>query len=178
MKHERTIEGLRRSALARHRDAVQRTELGIGRLLLEERPVNFRTVAETARVSSAWLYRQPDIRQRIEHLRTAGGQPATVHTGQQTSRSAARGPSDASKDAMLATLRRRVKQLEEENRGLKAQLEVVYGQLRQWQERSVNDIHEPDLLSESRVPEGKSLLEKEAGGSKDAHPFDDGTLRV
>ena len=37
--------------------------------------------------------------------------------------------SDASKDAMQVALRQRVKQLEAENRELKLQLEVVYGQL-------------------------------------------------
>jgi len=37
--------------------------------------------------------------------------------------------SDASKDAMLAALRQRVKQIEAENHELRQQLEVVYGQL-------------------------------------------------
>lgn len=138
MTHERNIEGLKRSALDRHLHTVQRAELGIRRLMLEERPVNFRTVAEIAGVSSAWLYRQAEIRKRIEHLRASRGQPDTVPSGQRTSRSAVRGPSDTSKDAMLATLRQRLKQLEEENRGLMAQLEVVYGQLRQMQERPVS----------------------------------------
>jgi len=35
--------------------------------------------------------------------------------------------SDASKDAIIATLRDRVKRLEAENRELRAQLEVAYG---------------------------------------------------
>ncbi len=140
MKHERNIEGLRRSAEQRHLEAVQRTEQGIRQLLREERPVNFHTVSETARVSSAWLYRQADIRQRIEHLRTQGV-VSTARVGQKGRKVEASRVSDASKDAMLATLRQRVKQVEEENRGLKTQLEVVYGQLRQLQERSVSRVH-------------------------------------
>ncbi len=141
MSHERNIEGLKQSAKLRHQDAIQRTDLGIHQLVLAKRPVNFRTVAETAHVSSAWLYRQTDIRQRIEHLRTQEALPSPRSTGQNAYRDGATKSSDASKDAMLATLRQRVKQVEEENRNLKAQLEIVYGQLRQSQEWPVSGVH-------------------------------------
>lgn len=121
MTHERNVEGLRKSAQLRHQQTVQRAEEGIRRLLQEGRPVNFNTVAETASVSAAWLYQHPEMRQRIEHLRqqqsTRMIQPSKTRT------------SDASKDAMLTALRQRVKQVEAENRELKRQLEVVYGQL-------------------------------------------------
>ncbi len=123
MTHERNVEGLHKSAQLRHQQTVQRAEEGIRRLLQEDRPVNFNTVAQTAGVSPAWLYQHPEMRQRIEHLRTQQStqkrQPSKTKT------------SDASKDAMLAALRLRVKQLEEENRELRQQLEVVYGQLYQ-----------------------------------------------
>jgi Family of unknown function (DUF6262) len=121
MTHERNIEGLRKSAERRHQQAMQRTEEGIRRLLQEGRPVNFNTVAQIANVSTAWLYQQAEVRSRVEHLRE-----------QNTSRAATKpktSASDASKDAMLAALRQRVKQVEAENRELKQQLEVVYGQL-------------------------------------------------
>ncbi len=121
MTHERNVEGLRKSAQLRQQQTVQRAEEGIRRLLQEGRPVNFNTVAETASVSTAWLYQHPEMRQRIEHLRqqqsTRMIQPSKTKT------------SDASKDAMLTALRQRVKQVEAENRELKRQLEVVYGQL-------------------------------------------------
>jgi Family of unknown function (DUF6262) len=121
MAHERNIEGLRQSAQLRHQRTMQKLEEGISRLLSEGRPVNFNTVAEVAGVSTAWLYQQPQIRGRIEHLRAQ--QPD--HHG----RGLASKASDASKDAMLAALRQRVKQVEAENRELRRQLEVVYGQL-------------------------------------------------
>jgi hypothetical protein len=121
MMHERNIEGLRKSAQLRHQQTIQRTEEGIGRLLREGRPVNFKTVAETAGVSTAWLYQHPEVRSRIEHLRAQ----------YPSHRSSTPKPkaSDASKDAMLAALRQRMKQVEAENRELRQQLEVVYGQL-------------------------------------------------
>lgn len=118
---ERNVEGLRRNAQQRHQQAAHRADEGIRRLLQEGRPVNFHTVAETAHVSTAWLYQHPEIRERIEHLR---GQPS-LQVGSAPKMKA----SDASKEAMQAALRQRVKQLEAENRELKQQLEVVYGQI-------------------------------------------------
>jgi 4-diphosphocytidyl-2C-methyl-D-erythritol kinase len=118
---ERNIEGLRRSAELRHQQALQQADEGIRRLLQEGRPVNFQTVAEAAHVSTAWLYQHPEIRGRIEHLREQ--RSAQAHSTPKMK------ASDASKDAMQAALRQRVKQLETENRELKQQLEVVYGQL-------------------------------------------------
>lgn len=121
MTHERNIEGLRKSAQLRHQQTMRRTEDGIGRLLQERRPVNFNTVAQTAGVSTAWLYQHPEVRSRIEHLREQHpSQPASTPKNK---------ASDASKAAMLAALRQRVKQVEAENRELRRQLEVVYGQL-------------------------------------------------
>jgi Family of unknown function (DUF6262) len=123
MTHERNVEGLHKSAQLRHQQTVQRAEEGLRRLLQEGQPINFNTVAQTSGVSPAWLYHHPEIRQRIEHLRAEPSarmkQPSKTKT------------SDASKDAMLATLRLRVKQVEAENRELRRQLEVVYGQLYQ-----------------------------------------------
>lgn len=123
MTHERNVEGLHKSAQLRHQQTVQRAEEGIRRLLQEDRPVNFNTVAQTAGVSPAWLYQHPEMRQRIEHLRT---QPSTQMRQPSKTKT-----SDASKDAMLSALRLRVKQVEAENRELRRQLEVVYGQLYQ-----------------------------------------------
>jgi hypothetical protein len=121
MTHERNVEGLHKSAQLRHQQTVQRAEEGIRRLLQEERSINFNTVAQTAGVSPAWLYQHPEMRQRIEQLRA---EPST-----RMRRPSKTKTSDASKNAMLTALRQRVKQVEAENRDLKRQLEIVYGQL-------------------------------------------------
>jgi hypothetical protein len=119
MTHERNVEGLRKNAQLRHQQALRRAEEGIRSLLQQRRPINFNTVAEVAQVSTAWLYQQGELRQRIEHLRQEP-RPSPLPS---------KNRSDASKDALLTTLRLRVKQLEAENRELRQQLEVVYGQL-------------------------------------------------
>ncbi|NWJ47692.1 MAG: hypothetical protein HXX08_17705 [Chloroflexi bacterium] len=123
--HKRNVEGLRLQAQARHQAALQRAEQGIARLLREEQPVNFMSVSKVAAVSTAWLYRQTAIRERIEYLRnqckTDNMQPEKL--GVKT------GASEDSRKAILVTLRQHIKQLEAENRELKRQIEVAYGQI-------------------------------------------------
>jgi hypothetical protein len=94
-------------------------------LLKEQRPVNFKTVAETAGISTAWLYGNEALKQRIMHLRA---KPLPAVQVKIPPREQA---SSASKDAMIAALRQRVKKLEEQNRDLKRQVEVANGLLYQ-----------------------------------------------
>jgi hypothetical protein len=120
---KRNIEGLRSSALKKAEATRQRAEEAIALLLRDQRPINFKTVAETAHISTAWLYANEDLKLRIIHLRT-----------QQTSKPQVRIPpreqaSNASKDVMIAALRKRVKEQEVEIHELRRQLEVAYGQL-------------------------------------------------
>jgi hypothetical protein len=84
--------------------------------------VNFRSVAVEASVSTAWLYQQEPIRERIEQLRERRPAPASARKGQAKA-------SDASKDSIIAALRKRVKEMGAENLELKKQLEIVYGEL-------------------------------------------------
>ena len=121
MTHKRNIDGLKASALQRHRETMKRTDGGIRRLLQEGRPVNFHTVAQEAGVSTAWLYSHQAFRQRIEHLRAQ--QDHRPHPESK------RGDADSSKKSIIENLRHRIKQLEAENRALNEQVEVLYGQL-------------------------------------------------
>jgi hypothetical protein len=71
-----------------------------------------------AGVSTAWLYRQVNICQRIQTLRPDNllPQPSKVAASQQMK-------------AIYATLKKRLKVVEAENLELKKQLEVLYGVL-------------------------------------------------
>jgi len=119
--HKKSLEALQRSREQRHQEALQHADEAIQRLIRDQRPVNFHTVAEMGQVSLAWLYREQSVRQRIEHLRAQNVPPLSLPSKERAS--------DASKEAMLAALRQRVKNLEAENRELKLQIEVLYGQL-------------------------------------------------
>ncbi len=67
---KRNIDGLRAHAQEKAVETARRAEEAIAHLLKEQRPVNFKTVAETAGISTAWLYGNETLKQRIMHLRT------------------------------------------------------------------------------------------------------------
>lgn len=122
---ERNIDGLRAHAQQKAVETAHRAEEAIARLLQEHRPINFKTVAEAAGISTAWLYGNETLKQRIIHLR---GQQTPVVQVKVPPREQA---SSASKDAMIAALRQRIQKLEKENRDLKQQVEVANGLLYQ-----------------------------------------------
>ena len=119
MKNEKKVEGLRANAQRKRQLAIEKTEQGIRTLLKDKRPINFKTVAEVSGVSTAWLYKEPEIKARIEQLREQGSQIELVPVRQKAS--------DASRDAIIKTLKERVKNLVAENRGLRDHVEVVQG---------------------------------------------------
>jgi hypothetical protein len=121
MTHPRNTKGLQHHAQARRQAALERAERAIQSLLAQKHPINFSTVARAASVSTAWLYQQAPLKARIEQLRSGSASPA-LRAGQARA-------SDDSKAVIIAALRQRVEQLEKENRELRKQLEVVYGEL-------------------------------------------------
>lgn len=120
MTVQRNVEGLRQNAQKKRQEALEKVEQGIRQLLKEGRPINFNTVAQAGDVSKAFLYKEPTIKERIEQLRQQG----TKKKPELKQRA-----SDASKDAVIRTLRERIKKLETEVRDLRRQNEVAYGQM-------------------------------------------------
>jgi hypothetical protein len=120
---ERNLDGLLASAKIKAEQTKRRAEDAIALLLKEQRPINFKTVAQTAHISTAWLYAHEDIKLRIIHLRAQHPPKAQVKIPVREQ------ASNASKDAMIAALQKRVKEQAEEIKELKKQLEVAYGHL-------------------------------------------------
>lgn len=120
---ERNVAGLRASASAKAEATRRRTEEALRQLVKGGGPVSFRAVAAAAPCSTAWLYGQDDLKARILHLRARQGPPtkAAVPPRERAS--------DASKDTLIAALRKANAQLRQENATLRRQLEVVYGEL-------------------------------------------------
>ncbi len=115
-------------AEGRRSGASQRAENAIRALVDRGEEVNFRRVSEMGRVSSAFLYRELDLAERIRQLR-AQGEPRPAHHSTERA-------SDASKDAIIKTLRLRIAELEQarreladKNQQLQKQVEVLYGEL-------------------------------------------------
>lgn len=117
----RNTAGLTAHARAISQDARRRVVEALNRLEVEGRAVTFRGVAEAAQVTTAYLYAQPDLRERIETLRR---RPVTP---QEPSR--VRPRTDKSREVLLAAKEKRIRELEEENRRLKAELQTAYGKL-------------------------------------------------
>ena len=122
---ERNIDGLRAHAQQKAVDTARRAEAAIAHLLKEQRPVNFKAVAETAGISTAWLYGNETLKQRIMHFRLQQTPAVQVKIPPREQ------ASSASKDAMITAFRQRVQKLEKENRDLKQQVEIASGSLYQ-----------------------------------------------
>jgi chromosome segregation ATPase len=120
MTVKRNVEGLRQNAQRKRQEALEKVEQGIRQLLKEGKPINFNTVTQVADVSKAFLYKEPEIKERIEQLRQQGAKKRPELKQK---------ASDASKDAMIRVLRERIKKLEERNRELSRQNEVFGGQV-------------------------------------------------
>jgi hypothetical protein len=81
--------------------------------------INFNSVSDRSGVSKSFLYKYDDIKTRIESLRK---QDEFLDKPNKAKRKM----SDESKDVIIASLRKRNKQLEEENKQLKDQLKVEW----------------------------------------------------
>ena len=116
----RNLAGLKRSAQSRSDETMLRATLAIRQMKAEEVEINFRSVATRAGVSTAWLYRTKPMRDKIMKARTTS--PAVAG---ETPLSRQR----HSHERIVATLRLRIKSLEDGNRELNEQLEAAYGRL-------------------------------------------------
>ena len=116
----RNLAGLKRSARSRSVEAMARATAAIRQMQSEEVEINFRSVASRANVSTAWLYGTKSLRDKIMKARTTS--PAVAGEVPQHRQR-------LSHERIVATLRLRIKTLEDGNRELKEQLEAAYGQL-------------------------------------------------
>ncbi|MCI3986025.1 DUF6262 family protein [Bacillus vallismortis] len=90
----------------------QKVEQTIKRMIKNQQKINFNSVSELAGVSKTYLYNNSDLKKRIEYLRK---QQEGVPDVKQVKRNV----SDKSKDIIIAALRKRVKELEEECKELR-----------------------------------------------------------
>jgi len=110
--------------LHKERKAITQKKVddAIKRLIKAQKVINFNSVANESGVTKATLYNNLDIKERIEGLRL---QQSKVPTPSQVKREM----DDNNKDAIIASLKRKIKRLEEENKELKEQLKVNYADI-------------------------------------------------
>jgi hypothetical protein len=118
---ERRGEVLRQAAQAKHTAATKRADAALRTLIKTGAQINFRTVATAAGVSVDFLYRHPELRARIEHLRSRQ---------QNTPSPAAAAPEPGPDDrGVIVVLTARLREARGEIAELKAQLAAAHGEL-------------------------------------------------
>jgi Family of unknown function (DUF6262) len=117
---KRNTTGIAAHAQARREHKRKGVEDAIATLLREQKPINFQIVAKAAGVSKAYLYSQPDLRERIEVLR----QQSVAQMVRERAMCLP-GKTDASRDLIILAKDRRIKELEAENQQLQQQLKVA-----------------------------------------------------
>lgn len=122
---------LLQAAAARHHNAVTNATAAIQELDRAGKAINFQAVAAAAGVSRSWLYRDPDMRAQIEHLRaTSTGTSPGVPARERASRDSLRG--------QLEALRLELAELRRDNKALRDQLARRLGEDRTtatWRQR-------------------------------------------
>lgn len=110
-------EPLLRSIQDKKQKAKQKVESTIKEMIKQKEKINFNSVSAKSGVSKPFLYKYSEIRSRIETLRE---QEEKLDSPNQVKRNM----TEHSKDVIIASLRKKVKHLEAENKKLKEQLKV------------------------------------------------------
>ena len=100
----------------------EKADKAIQRLIKAQKPINFNSVANESGITKKTLYNNKEIKERIETLRH---QQSQVPTPSQIKREM----NDSNKDAIIASLKRKIKRLEEENKELKEKVKINYADI-------------------------------------------------
>ncbi len=119
---EQRIAKLNAVQQQRKQDCIQRTEEAISKLLQNHERVSFGAVARIANVSVSYLYKYPELKERIQDIRAQQVNNAPKLTRPQTA-------SEKSKQVIIGQLRERINNLEWEKKELKKQNEKMTGEL-------------------------------------------------
>jgi hypothetical protein len=106
----RKIEALQEAAAQKARESEERVEKALEKMIKQGQKITFATVAQVANVSTAYLYKQPDLRSRIETLRD-----------QQKQRSKPKQPPPASDNSKAVI----IQNLRAENKRLRGQIDEI-----------------------------------------------------
>jgi hypothetical protein len=120
---ESRIETLIKTQAARKQDSLERVYKAIERLQKMDAKINFHTVAKEASVSVSYLYKYPEIKQKIGELRN---QQSSIFINSKTNPIYSNSKSHSQ---ILERLKKRIHQLEEEKQELRHKNEALAGQV-------------------------------------------------
>ncbi|WP_284469706.1 DUF6262 family protein [Peribacillus simplex] len=116
------VSGLVEKAKEKREKTLRKVEQSIKQMIKTQQKINFNSVATHAGVSKTYLYKTPNLKERIEYLRS---QQEGILSIKQVKRNV----SEESKDVIIASLRKRVKKSEKECQELKEKVKVNYGKI-------------------------------------------------
>ena len=119
---KRNTSGLEAHAQQKRESAIKRTEDAINRLIKNKRPVNFKTVSEESGVSRTWLYKEPEIKDRINQIKNK-----QINKSRSQRKVDNQLTNQSIDTSQIDELKNKIKKLETENYALRNHLEVVYG---------------------------------------------------
>ena len=115
-------KGLKEYAKQRSQMALEKVDKAIRELSLTEQKINFNSVSQLSGVSKTFLYNNQEIKKRIEELRDK-------QVSKTINQRAKYDKTSKAKDIIIMAKDKKIKELEEENKKLKEQLEVLRGKL-------------------------------------------------
>lgn len=117
---ESRIDILKQTQEARKQDSLDRVYKAIERLQKFNAKVNFQTIAKEANVSVSYLYKYPELKRHIAELRSKQNSMPVTPVAQ---------PNSSATGKIIARLKERIRQLEQENSELKRKNEALAGQV-------------------------------------------------
>ncbi|WP_252241844.1 DUF6262 family protein [Clostridium sp. ZBS18] len=117
-----STKGLKEYAKNKTKITLEKVDKAIRELSLTEQKINFNSVSQLSGVSKTFLYNNEDVKKRIEELRDK-------QVSKVINQRAKYDKTSKSKDIIIMAKDKKIKELENENRKLKEQLEVLRGKL-------------------------------------------------
>lgn len=117
-----STKGLKKYAEEKTKITLEKVNKAIRELSLNGEKINFNSVAIASGVSKTFLYNNKDIKERIEDLRQK-------QVSKEMNQKAKYDKTAKSKDIIIMAKDKKIKELEEENKKLKEQLEILRGKL-------------------------------------------------
>lgn len=118
----KNTQGLRKYAEEKAKITLKKVDKAIRELSLNGEKINFNSVSISSGVSKTFLYNNKEVRGRIEDLRMK-------QVSKEINQRAKYDKTAKSKDIIIMAKDKKIKQLEDENRKLKEQLEILRGKL-------------------------------------------------
>lgn len=115
-------KGLKKYAEEKSKRTLEKVDKAIRELSLNNQKVNFNSISVESGVSKTYLYKNKEIRARIEEIRQQ-------QVSQEMNKRAKYDKTNKSKDIIIMAKDKKIRELEEETRKLKQQLETLRGKL-------------------------------------------------